>query len=409
MKNIGLIGFGCVGQGLARYFEQQPHLPYRISGIAIKRIGIPRIETAIPITYNPYELIESESIDLIVEVIDDADAALKYVTAALLSGKDVITANKKMVARNLGELLELQSLTGRRVWFEAAVGGSIPIISLLAGYYKDEPLMRIRGILNGTSNYVLTKIFNENLDYQRSLRQAQKLGFAESDPTNDVSGKDAWYKSKLLAYQAFGVNLNLDSIFHYGIQYLTSDDIRYARSKNKRIKLVPIILPTLQGIVSWVVPQFIGMNDPFYAVDNEYNSIEIDGQFVGKQHLTGKGAGALPTAGALFGDIQRAFRKSELPHHSGTAIADPSGIQLEVYIRDRQVLSNSNLVFDQVQEGYLDDSYHYLIGLIGLDRLIELKPWLESRQCTVIATGNYRITTKATPNTESHKTKKAVI
>lgn len=389
MKKIGIIGYGCVGQGLVRYFAQQPHLPYTIVGIAVKRGGIPRPETSIPITTHPEVLLEDPEIDLIVEAIDDADAALAYAEAALRNGKDVITANKKMVATSLRQLLALQSTTGRRVWFEAAVGGSIPIITLLDGYYKDEPLMRIRGILNGTSNYVLTKIFNEKLDYNRALRQAQKLGFAESDPTADVSGKDAWYKSKLLAYQAFGVDIALDNIFHYGIEYLTHDDIQYARSKNKRIKLVPIVLPTQQGIASWVVPHFIDENDPFYAIDNEYNSIEIDGQFLGKQHLTGKGAGALPTAGALFGDLQRATFSGTLPEHGTPGIADPASIAVEVYIRDRHVLSNDVLAFDHVREGYLDDHYHYLIGHIGLDRLIALKPWLEKRRCTVVATGHY--------------------
>ena len=173
--------------------------------------------------------------------------------------------------------------------------------------------------------------------------------------------------------------------------------------------MVPVILPTPQGIAAWVVPHFIDANDPFYAIDNEYNSIEIDGQFVGKQHLTGKGAGALPTAGALFGDIQRAVTTSREAIYSPAESADPASVSLEVYIRDRHVLYNDTLVFDHVKEGYLDDSYHYLIGHIALDRLLLLKPWLESRQCTLIATGNYSVRSLSTTPADAYIKQKAVV
>ena len=410
MKRIGIIGLGCVGQGLIDYLEQQPQLPYYVQGIAIKQGHKKRKHTTIPITTAVRTLIDDPAIDIIVEVIDDAEAAYGIAKATLLAGKELVTANKKMVALYLSELLELQDTTGKRILFEAAVGGSIPILSLLDGYYRDEPLTRIRGILNGTSNYVLTKIFNDKMDYPRALRQAQQKGYAESDPTNDVSGKDAWYKTKLLAYQAYGTDLALDSIFHYGIQHLTPDDVQYARSKNQRIKLTPLIVPTPRGLVAWVVPHFIDVSDPFFSIDNEYNCIQLDGQFLGQQHITGKGAGAWPTASALIADLQRL---SQTPQHgSGHAPLDPldtSAISIEVYIRGPQLLQNSAAVFEDVSEGFMDDHLHYLIGYVRLDRLIAQKPKLEKQACMVIATGRYRLQNKAGDSTSTEVLKKSAM
>jgi homoserine O-acetyltransferase/O-succinyltransferase len=392
MKRIGIIGLGCVGQGLLDYLEQQQQLPYYVQGIAIKHAHKKRKHTAIPITTAADTLINDPAIDIIVEVIDDAEAAYAIATSALLAGKDLITANKKMVALYLTELLELQDHTGQRILFEAAVGGSIPILSLLDGYYRDEPLTKIRGILNGTSNYVLTKIFNEKMDYPRALRQAQQKGYAESDPSNDVSGKDAWYKTKLLAYQAYGTDLALDSIFHYGIQHLTVDDVQYARSKNQRIKLTPLIVPTTSGLAAWVVPHFIDVTDPFYSIDNEFNCIEVDGPFVGPQHITGKGAGALPTAGALIADLLRLSQsRPNSPGQTTLSALDPRAISIEVYLRGPQLLQNSAALFEEVSEGYMDDHLHYLIGFVSLGRLIAQKPLLEKESCMVIATGRYRM------------------
>jgi homoserine dehydrogenase len=394
MKKIGLIGYGCVGQGFVRYLAQQAALEFEIAGIAVKRNDIKRPFTIIPIHYNADRLIEDPSIDIIVEAIDDAEAAFLYATRALRNGKDVITANKKMVATHLTELLELQNETQRKLYFEAAVAGSIPILHLLQSYYRREPLTRLRGILNGTTNYVLTKIFNEKLDYRKALRQAQKLGFAESEPSSDVTGADAWYKSKLLAYRAFGVDLDLAEIMYYGIDTLHEDDIRYARSRQKRIKLIPIIQPTSEGIVAWVLPHLVDPSDSFFTIDNEFNCIELEGGFIGRQQLIGKGAGSLPTAAALVGDLNALETRNKQNVHSQKA-GDPAQIQIEVYIRDHEILSQNTIPFEEVKEGYMDDSYHYLVGFIDLKKLIALKPWLYQRRCTVIATGQYKINTKS--------------
>jgi homoserine dehydrogenase len=371
--------------------QSQDQNTYRIGGVVVKNKGKIRPLVPFAIHTKASTLLDDPEIDTIVEAIDDSEAAFEIAKYALLSGKNVISANKKMIATYLRDLIALQQQAQGRLKYEASVAGSIPIIQLLNGYLAQEPVELLRGILNGTSNFILTKIFNDSMDYQRALRQAQKLGFAESDPSSDVSGRDTWYKTKILLHEAYGLEISLDQIFYYGIDTLGSDDIQYAKSKGKRIKLIAHIIQKSGSIAAWVMPQFVDASDPLFHIDNEYNSIEIESSNLGKQHFTGKGAGALPTAVALHGDLTSLNREKPIARALSYQALSPEEIKLEVYIRDKQILDRSIIPFIKVREGYLDDRFHYLIGEVRLSDLLNLKSWLSSRSCGVIATGRYHV------------------
>src|SRR6201996_4501534 len=237
--NIGLFGFGVVGQGLYDIIKTK-HLNLEIKKIAIKN---PEKERSLPshlFTTDKDELLNNPDINTIVELINDTEAAFEIVSRALSSGKNVVSASKKMLATYLNELIDLQHQHGTSLLYEGSVCGSIPIIRNLEEYYDNELLHSISGIFNGSSNYILSKGFIEGMDYDTALKQAQDLGFAETDPTMDVGGFDAKFKLIIAAAHAYGVVVRPEEVFNIGIQTLSAYDLQYAREKNLKIKLVPV-------------------------------------------------------------------------------------------------------------------------------------------------------------------------
>lgn len=228
---IGLFGFGVVGQGLQDIISTKD-LNLEIKKIAIKHPEKQRTLPARLFITNAAEILDDPEINTVVELINDADAAFKIVTAALKSGKNVVSANKKMIAEHLKELVDLQVEYGTSLLYEGAVCGSIPIIRNLEEYYDNELLHSVSGIFNGSSNYILSKVFSENLHYNDALKQAQDLGFAETDPTLDVGGYDAKYKLVIATAHAYGVFVNPEDVLNIGIHNLSDDDKQYAREKN---------------------------------------------------------------------------------------------------------------------------------------------------------------------------------
>src|ERR1700759_357562 len=229
--NIGLFGFGVVGQGLYDIIKTK-NLNLEIKKIAIKN---PEKKRSLPtelFTTDRDVILNDPEINTIVELINDTEAAFEIVSRALSTGKNVVSASKKMIATYLDELIELQQKHGTSLLYEGAVCGSIPIIRNLEEYYDNELLHSICGIFNGSSNYILSKGFNEGLSYDMALQQAQDLGFAETDPTSDVGGFDAKYKLVIAAAHAYGVVVHPDEVFNFGIQNLAAQDLQYAREKN---------------------------------------------------------------------------------------------------------------------------------------------------------------------------------
>src|SRR5471030_2969507 len=237
--NIGLFGFGVVGQGLYDIIKTK-NLNLEIVRIAIKNKYKQRTLASNLFTDDKDEILNNPDINTVVELINDTEAAFDIVSRALSSGKNVVSSSKKMIAIYLDELIALQHKHGTSLLYEGAVCGSIPIIRNLEEYYDNELLHSISGIFNGSSNYILSKGFNENMDYDTALKEAQDLGFAETDPTSDVGGFDAKYKLVIAAAHAYGVIVHPDEVFNFGIQNLSANDLQYAREKNLKVKLVPV-------------------------------------------------------------------------------------------------------------------------------------------------------------------------
>ncbi len=371
--NIGLFGFGVVGQGLYDIIKTK-HLNLEIVKIAIKDKNKERTLPSNLFTDERDEILNNPGINTIVELINDTEAAFEIVSKALSSGKNVVSASKKMIAIYLRELIELQHKHGTSLLYEGAVCGSIPIIRNLEEYYDNELLHSISGIFNGSSNYILSKGYNENLDYDTALKQAQELGFAETDPTSDVGGFDAKYKLVIAAAHAYGIVIKPEEVFNLGIQDLTAHDLQYAREKNFKIKLVPIAKELDERHVAlFVLPKFVNDKEFLYNVEYEYNGVVVQAAFADQQFFFGKGAGGHPTGSAVLSDIaalrydyQYEYKKAK----EGKSLSFTNNIELYIYLRYNDEDLVKALNFIQVNERYYSGKYKYVIGKINLQNLI---------------------------------------
>lgn len=302
--NIGLFGFGCVGYGLYEVLEKTPTLQTSIKKICVKHEEKERVISKDHFTFDKYDILDDDEINVIVELIDDADAAFEIVSYALKHGKAVVTANKKMIAEHIEELLELQAKHNVPLLYEAACCASIPIIRNLEEYYDNDLLESIEGIINGSTNYILTKTFEEGTGYSEALAKAQELGYAESNSILDTGGYDAKYKLIILILHAFGVKTKPDEILNLGIDRLGELELNYAREKSLKIKLIAQAYKTVHGdIVAFVIPTFVSKTEKLFTVDDVFNGIITKTAFADTQFFVGKGAGAYPTASAVLSDI----------------------------------------------------------------------------------------------------------
>lgn len=304
-KKIGLFGFGTVGKGFYEQLKKHPHLAAKIEKVCVKRLDLPRIGHELYFTNNPEELLEDPNLDVIIELIDDAEAAKTFVEKALNNGKAVISANKKMIGESLAEIDLWHQAFQPNFLYEAAVGGGIPIVHAVDGFFRDQEITQIRGILNGSSNYILTQMQQQNWSYEQALKDAQKKGFAERNPSLDVSGMDAAYKLSILAYHAFGQVPSMKSYEIESIEDVTSDDIKKARSKRRKIKPIATLVKDSNGIRCSIKPEAVGPNDEFYSVDFENNAVSVETLMSGRHVAVGKGAGSLPTGSSVLEDLKR--------------------------------------------------------------------------------------------------------
>jgi homoserine dehydrogenase len=372
--NIGLFGFGVVGQGLYDIIKTK-HLNLEIVKIAIKDEHKQRSLPAHLFTTDRDELLNNPEINTIVELINDTEAAFEIVSRALSTGKNVVSASKKMIALHLDELIDLQHKYGTSLLYEGAVCGSIPIIRNLEEYYDNELLHSISGIFNGSSNYILSKGFIDGLDYESALKQAQDLGFAETDPTSDVGGFDAKYKLVIAAAHAYGVVVQPDEVFNLGIQNLGAQDLQYAREKNLKIKLVPVAKELDErNVALFVLPKFVNETEFLYNVEYEYNGVTVQAAFADQQFFFGKGAGGHPTGSAVLSDIaalrynyQYEYKKAK----EKTDLNFTNNIELNIYLRYDDESLVEVLNFEHIQERYYSGSYKFVIGKINLQNLID--------------------------------------
>ncbi len=316
MKNeqihIGIIGLGTVGTGVARVLLQQRELLKTRSGITFNLKAISELDwtrernidlTTVHCTTDVNELLDDPEISVIVETIGGYQPAFSFISRALQNGKYVVTANKALIATHGRELFKTAWENGVNLMFEASVGGGIPIIKGLREGLIANNIESIYGILNGTSNYILTKMYQEGLEFSEALKGAQERGFAEADPTLDVSGGDAAHKLTILASIASNSFVPYESIYMEGITDITKLDIDFAKSFGYTIKLLAIYRVINGGLDLRVHPTLISSKHLLSAVSNELNAIFVSGDFVGNTMFYGPGAGERPTASAIVSDI----------------------------------------------------------------------------------------------------------
>ncbi|MET1057526.1 MAG: homoserine dehydrogenase [Pedobacter sp.] len=392
---IGIFGFGVVGQGLHDIIRGQD-LNLEIIKIAIKNPDKKRSLDAKLFTTDHDEILNNEEINTIVELIDDADAAFEITRKALINGKHVVSANKKMIANHLEELVELQAKYGTSLLYEGAVCGSIPIIRNLEEYYDNELLHGISGIFNGSSNYILSKIFNENMPYDEALKQAQDLGFAETDPIMDVGGFDPKFKLAIATAHAYGLFINPEKILNVGIQNLSEHDIQYAREKNFKIKLVPTARKiSTKQVVTYVLPKFVKSDDFLFNVENEYNGVTVQAAFADKQFFFGKGAGGHPTGAAVLSDIaalRYGYRYEYKKYHQQNGLIHTDNVNIEVYLRYTHEYTLEKLKIENIVERFARNDYKYVIGSVSLKSLLANKDLLVQKDVFIANTGRFTYT-----------------
>lgn len=390
--NIGLFGFGCVGQGLYHVLKNSKGFKADIVKIAVKNKNKQRPLDANIFTFDKKEILDNPDINVIVELIDDADEAFKIVSYALSKGKHVVTANKKMVAQHLKELYDLQHKHNVSLLYEASSCGSIPIIRTLEEYFDNEQIEKVSGIFNGTTNYILTKTINEKLSYEEALKQAQEKGFAESDPTNDVEGFDAKFKAIIIALHSFGVIAKPDDVLNIGITTLSPHDINYASEKNYKIKLVPTVKRIAANEISiFVIPKFVTNANHLFNVDNEFNGVIVDGEFSGEQFLKGRGAGGHPTGAAVLSDISALsydYKYEYKKQKQNPDLKFSNDAIVKIYLRYNKEEDLKKFKFESVQEQYTGGEYHYVIGTINLNELIKNKSYILQNKLFVGAIGD---------------------
>jgi len=309
--NIGLLGFGTVGSGVATILNNNQYdISIRTgSNINIKKALVRNLlkerpsSKQIVFTDNPEEIINDPEIDIIVEVMGGIEPARSYIIRALQKGKHVVTANKDLLALHGDELFQIAEQNKRELCFEASVAGGIPIIAAIKQSLTANRISSIMGIINGTTNYILSAMTEQGRDFQDVLQEAQELGYAEADPTSDIEGLDAARKLAILATLAFNTKINLKDIFVEGISKVTAADIQYAKELDCVIKLLAIAKNRKEGIEVRVHPALLSKNHPLASVSGVYNAIYLTGDAVGNVMFYGQGAGSLPTGSAVVSDI----------------------------------------------------------------------------------------------------------
>ena len=389
--NIGLFGFGTVGRGLYDVLQRIGTKNVEIKRICVRDISKPRAVEA-DFTDKANDIFNDPDINFIVELIDDAEAAYTIVKRALQSRLPVVSGNKKMLAYHIEELIALQSQYNVALLYDASACGSIPVIRNLEEYYDNDLLTSVKGILNGSSNFILSKIFNEKMSYADALKLAQDLGFAESNPTLDIDGWDSLFKLIIITVHAFGLYVAPEKIFTYGISNMNDDDIRFANEKERRFKLVAHVEKIADNrLIMCVMPQLISRNKYIYSVEDEFNGVVIKGLFYDKQFMFGRGAGGYPTGSAVLSDITACLYdyKYEYKKRNDSQLPEfTNDHYFRVYYRYANDSDLALIPFESIREKYSSDSYKYVVGRASLGALHDVQEQLRRRNVFIAAYPN---------------------
>ena len=326
--NVGLMGLGVVGTGVAAYILGKASSLAAATGrnVNLKKVLVRDITRARDIdlpsgllTTNAEDILADAEIHIVVEVIGGTDPVENHLKQALAAGKHIVTANKEVMAKSGPELLALARKNGANILFEASVGGGIPIVGCLMNELAANDIRSIRSIINGTTNYILTRMANERTSFDQALSEAQGLGYAEADPTNDIEGIDAAYKLTILASLAYRQPFQSADVYCEGISRLEPQDFRYAQELGYAIKSLAIANLDDGAVQLRVYPALVPSEHMLAKVDGVYNAVEVDGSLCGQVLFHGMGAGSEPTTSAVVGDLIEVVRKmGSQPRSSGS-------------------------------------------------------------------------------------------
>jgi homoserine dehydrogenase len=317
---VAVLGLGNVGSEVARIIEESASdltarigAPLVLRGVGVRRVAADRGVPVEMLTDNVEELVSRDDVDIVVELMGPVEPARKAILAALEQGKSVVTANKALMAQSTGELAQAAEHAHVDLYFEAAVAGAIPVVRPLTQSLAGDTVVRVAGIVNGTTNYILSEMDSTGADYSSALADASALGYAEADPTADVEGYDAAAKAAILASIAFHTRITADDVYREGITKVTPEDFASARALGCTIKLLAICerLTTDEGqqrVSARVYPALVPLDHPLAAVNGAFNAVVVEAEAAGRLMFYGQGAGGAPTASAVMGDLVMAAR-----------------------------------------------------------------------------------------------------
>ena len=394
---IKLYGFGVVGQGFQEYLAKNEN-PKRLHTIIVKDDSKKRknVESIIETT-NP-KTIKDKDVSVILELISSSKDAFGIVYENLEIGKNVISANKKLIAENLELLIRAEKENNASFLYEGAVCGSIPIIRVLNDLFVNEELTSVKGIFNGSSNYILTKLFSEGISYQKALKQAQELGFAEADPTSDVGGFDALYKLIIITAHAFGKILKPEQLLNLGIESITTSDVEFAKQHDLKIKLIAKVSKSGHGLTLSVLPTLVSNESELYTIENEYNGIIVEGKDIGTHFYKGKGAGSYPTGSVVYSDLKAIDKGYNYSYkklkESNYHFDNKEKISVIINAKDAYAIKNIEAELSSLYP--LDVFGKRFIGKISLKDLQKIKNDLKHNQISILALDNDDLVEKLT-------------
>jgi homoserine dehydrogenase len=394
---IGLLGLGTVGRGTYEVLQRNQHEIARRAGrgIEVAAITVRDVDKAraivgskVPVSSNFNDVIRNPEIDIVVELIGGYEPAYALALEAITRGKHVVTANKALLARHGNQLFDAARSHGVMIAFEAAVAGGIPIIKALREGLTANRIEWIAGIINGTSNFILSEMRSRGIAFDTALEEAQRLGYAEADPTFDVEGIDAAHKLAILSSIAFGVPINIDAAYTEGITHLAKEDIKYAEQLGYRIKLLGITKRTAAGIELRVHPTLVPLQRLIANVEGAMNAILIKGDAVGTTLYYGQGAGSEPTASAVIADLVDVTRlhTADPENHVPHLAFQPEGVAALPWLSvDDTVTSYYFRMRVADQPGVLADITRNLAdGRISIDALFQREPSEGENQTDII-------------------------
>ena len=376
MIKIAVLGYGTVGSGVVEVIATNGEKINKRVGDAleIKYVLDLREFPGTPvehlITHDFNDILNDEEVKIVVEVMGGIEPAYTFVKKSLLAGKSVVTSNKALVAKHGAELLAIAKENSINFLYEASVGGGIPIIRPLTSSLTGDEIVEITGILNGTTNYMMSKMYYENADYDAVLKEAQARGYAERDPSADVEGHDACRKIAILSSIISGKLVDFEDIYTEGITNITLVDIKYAKSLGMKIKLLASCKQNGEKLGAIVAPHYVASTHPLYNIEDVFNAIFVKGNMLGDSMFYGSGAGKLPTASAVVGDIVEAAKN---PNRSMMSTWDAEKLELEAIADTKKKFFVRVNGFEELKSGELQSELEKVFGEIQIVKLADME------------------------------------